>query len=165
MIPERGSSPAGQRASLLARTNVEAHQAGVPVRRIHLVVTIDRFLVRLLDAVPSGSWVVKGGYANQLRQPDDARFTEDLDLKIEAEIEAATGLPAAGFAIDLCDDFGYEAAAAATPLQGPPGGGADHRIHDESASSGTFSAGGSSWRLRDLAPSTRRAALRSRFRA
>jgi hypothetical protein len=103
--------------------NVEAHQAGVPVRRIHLVVAIDRFLARLLDAVPSGSWVVKGGYANQLRRPDNARFTEDLDLKIEAAIEAATGLLAAGFAIDLGDDFDYEAAAAAVPLQGPPGGG------------------------------------------
>jgi hypothetical protein len=66
---------------------------------------------------------VKGGYANQLRRPDNARFTEDLDLKIEAAIEAATGLLAAGFAIDLGDDFDYEAAAAAVPLQGPPGGG------------------------------------------
>ena len=101
----------------------EARRAGVPVRRIHLVVAIDRFLARLLEAVPPGSWVVKGGYANQLRRPDEARFTDDLDLKIEAEIEEATGLLAAGFAIDLGDDFGYEVAAAATPLQGPPGGG------------------------------------------
>lgn len=29
-----------------------------------------------------------------------ARFTEDLDLKIEAAIEAASELPAAGFAVD-----------------------------------------------------------------
>jgi len=101
----------------------EARRAGVPVRRIHLVVAIDRLLARLLEAVPPGSWVVKGGYANQLRRPEEARFTEDLDLKIEAEIEEATGLLAAGFAIDLGDDFGYEAATAATPLQGPPGGG------------------------------------------
>ncbi len=101
----------------------EARRAGVPVRRIHLVVAIDRLLARLLDGPPPGSWVVKGGYANQLRRPDEARFTEDLDLKIEATIEEATGLLAAGFAIDLGDDFGYEAAAAATPLQGPPGGG------------------------------------------
>jgi len=101
----------------------EARRAGVPVRRIHLVVAIDRLLARLLEAVPPGSWVVKGGYANQLRRPEEARFTEDLDLKIEAEIEEATGLLAAGFAIDLGDDFGYEVAAAATPLQGPPGGG------------------------------------------
>ena len=103
--------------------NGEARRAGVPVHRIHLVVAIDRFLARLLDAAPHGSWVVKGGHANQLRRPDEARSTEDLDLRIEAAIEEATGLLAAGFAIDLGDDFGYEAAAAAAPLLGRPGGG------------------------------------------
>ena len=103
--------------------NGEARRAGVPVHRIHLVVAIDRFLARLLDAAPHGSWVVKGGHANQLRRPDEARSTEDLDLRIEAAIEEATGLLAAGFAIDLGDDYGYEAAAAAAPLLGRPGGG------------------------------------------
>ena len=103
--------------------NNEARNAGVPVRRIHLVVAIDRFLARLLDAVPPGAWVVKGGYANQLRRPEAARFTDDLNLKIEAAIEEAPALLAAGFAIDLGDDFSYEATGPAAPLQGPPGGG------------------------------------------
>ncbi len=58
--------------------------------RIHLVVAIDRFLARLLAAVSPGSWVVKGGYANQLRRPDQARFTEDLDAY---ESVAAFGAP------------------------------------------------------------------------
>lgn len=107
----------------MVRMNGEAKRAGVPVRRIHLVVAIDRFLARLLAAVPAGSWVVKGGYANQLRRPDHARFTDDLDLKIEAAIEEAPALLAAGFAVDLGDDFSYESGAVAAPLQGPPGGG------------------------------------------
>jgi len=68
-----------------------ARGAGVVPRRIHLTLAIDRLLVRLLDAAP-GRWVVKGGYANQLRRPDDARFTEDLDLRIEAAIETAPEL-------------------------------------------------------------------------
>lgn len=101
----------------------EARRSGVAARRIHLVVAIDRFLARLLAAVSPGSWVVKGGYANQLRRPDQARFTEDLDLRIEAAIKEAPELLAAGFATDLGDDFSFEAAAAAAPLQGPPGGG------------------------------------------
>jgi len=103
--------------------NSQARSSGVPVRRIHLVVAIDRFLARLLAAVPPGSWMVKGGYANQLRRPDAARFTDHLDLKIEAAIEEAPALLAAGFATDLGDDFGFEAASPAAPLQGPPGGG------------------------------------------
>jgi predicted nucleotidyltransferase component of viral defense system len=99
-----------------------ARGAGVVARRIHLVVAIDRLLARLLAAAP-GRWVVKGGYANQLRRPDDARFTEDLDLKIDAAIETAPELLASGFEVDLGDDFSYEVATSPAPLEGPPGGG------------------------------------------
>jgi predicted nucleotidyltransferase component of viral defense system len=99
-----------------------ARETGVVPRRIHLVVAIDRLLDRLLQAAP-GQWVVKGGYANQLRRPDDARFTEDLDLKIDAAIETAPELLASGFAVDLGDDFSYEVAKSPGPLEGPPGGG------------------------------------------
>jgi predicted nucleotidyltransferase component of viral defense system len=99
-----------------------AREAGVVPRRIHLVVAIDRLLVRLFHAAP-GHWVVKGGYANQLRRPGDARFTEDLDLRIDAAIEIAPELLASGFAVDLSDDFSYEVASSPTSLEGPPGGG------------------------------------------
>jgi hypothetical protein len=78
--------------------------------------------VRLLQAAP-GQWVVKGGYANQLRRPGDARFTEDLDLKIDAAIETAPELLASGFAVDLGDDFSFEVVTPPGPLEGPPGGG------------------------------------------
>lgn len=64
----------------------EARDAGVVARRTHLVIAIDRLLTRLLTGAP-GRWVVKGGYANQLRRPDDARLTEDLDPRIDAAIE------------------------------------------------------------------------------
>jgi Nucleotidyl transferase AbiEii toxin, Type IV TA system len=118
----RGGSPAGRRASLLVRMSNAAGEAGVVPRRIYLVVAIDRLLVRLLQAAP-GQWVVKGGYANQLRRPDDARFTEDLDLKMDAAIETAPELLASGFAVDLGDDFSYEVASSPASLEGPPGGG------------------------------------------
>jgi predicted nucleotidyltransferase component of viral defense system len=95
-----------------------ARDAGFVARRIHLVVAIDRLLARLLEAAPE-QWVVKGGYANQLRRPDDARFTEDLDLKIDAAIEMAPELLASGFAVDLSDDFSYEVASSPVPLDRP----------------------------------------------
>jgi hypothetical protein len=103
--------------------SAEARVAAVPAQRIHLVVAIDRLLARLLLAAPRGSWVVKGGYANQLRRPDHARFTEDLDLRIGTRIEEAPLYLAAALAVDLGDGFGYETATAAAPLDGPPGGG------------------------------------------
>ena len=101
----------------------EAKRAGVVPRRIHLVVAIDRLLARLLVSAPAGSWVVKGGFANQLRRPGDARFTEDVDLRVDSTIERANDLMAAAFATDLDDLFAYEAPVAATSLGGPPGGG------------------------------------------
>jgi hypothetical protein len=117
-----GRTPAGRRTSLLVRITSVAHEAGVVPRRIHLVVAIDRLLVRLLQAAP-GQWVVKGGYANQLRRPNYARFTEDLDLRIDAAIETAPELLASGFGVDLGDDFSYDVASSPAPLEGPPGGG------------------------------------------
>jgi len=81
-------------ARLLARINREAKNVGVPARRIQLVIAIDRLLARFLVAAPATSWVIKGGFANQLRRPDDARFTEDIDLRIAAAIDAAPMLVA-----------------------------------------------------------------------
>ena len=122
MTKATGGTAAGRRTSLLVRVTNAARDSGVIARRIHLVVAIDRLLARLLLAAP-GQWVVKGGYANQLRRPDDARFTEDLDLKIDAAIEMAPELLASGFAVDLDDDFTFEVASSPAPLAGPPGGG------------------------------------------
>jgi hypothetical protein len=119
---QRGTTPAGRRASLLAGMAGEARESGVVARRIHLVVAIDRLLVRLVDAAP-GAWVVKGGYANQLRRPDTARFTEDLDLRLDATIESAPVLLASALAVDAGDDLAYAVMTAPSPLDGPPGGG------------------------------------------
>ena len=116
MTATTGGTPAGRRTSLLVRMGNTARDAGVVARRIHLVVAIDRLLTRLLRGAP-GRWVVKGGYANQLRRPGDARFTEDLDLRIDAAIETAPELLASGFGVDLADDFSYEVATAPTPLE------------------------------------------------
>ena len=100
MTATTGGTPAGRRTSLLVRMGNEARDSGFVARRIRLAVAIDRLLARLLTGAP-GRWVVKGGYANQLRRPDDARFTEDLDIKIDAAIETASELLASGFGVDL----------------------------------------------------------------
>ncbi|MBI3745230.1 MAG: hypothetical protein HY264_01640 [Chloroflexi bacterium] len=78
------------------------------------MLAIDRLLVRLLAAAP-GRWVVIGGYANQPRRPNDARFTENLGLKIDAAIETAPELLASGFASDLADDHSYDVALRPAP--------------------------------------------------
>jgi predicted nucleotidyltransferase component of viral defense system len=115
----------GRREALLARMrNVAREVTGAePVRRVHLTIAMDRFLVRLLATTPWGTWVLKGGYANQLRHPSEARFTEDVDLRIDAEIDVATGMIATAIAHSLDDAFAYELPAPPRELLGPPGGG------------------------------------------
>lgn len=108
---------------LLSRIKREASKASVAPHEIQLVVAIDRLLARLLVPPPKGSWVVKGGFANRLRRPEDARFTEDIDLRISSTIEGAPGLISNAFAIDLGDLFSYDQPSPPSELQGPPGGG------------------------------------------
>ena len=114
----------GQRASLLARMRNLAREApgSEPARRVQLTVAMDRFLARLLATTAWGSWILKGGYANQLRAPSKARFTQDVDLKIDAPLDQARAILAAAASTDLADLFSYQVGAP-KPLLGPPGGG------------------------------------------
>lgn len=119
------STPLGRRASLLARMrNVAVTTPGTePARRVQLTLAIDRYLARLLGTTDWGSWVLKGGYANQLRAPAVARFTQDVDLKLEAPLEDAGDILSRAATTDLSDDLSYEFASGPQPLIGPPGGG------------------------------------------
>ena len=114
----------GQRASLLAKMRNLAREApgSEPARRVQLTVAMDRFLARLLATTAWGSWILKGGYANQLRAPSKARFTQDVDLRIDAPLGEARAILATAAATDLSDLFSYQVGAP-RPLSGPPGGG------------------------------------------
>jgi hypothetical protein len=115
----------GQRASLLARMrNVAASAPGTdPARSVQHTLAIDRYLARLLATTEWSSWVLKGGYANQLRAPAEARFTQDVDLKLDAPLADAQGILARAASTDLTDLFSFEFAAQPQSLTGPPGGG------------------------------------------
>ena len=119
------TSPLARRSSLLARMrNVAASVSGTdPARRVQLTLAMDRYLARLLATTDWGSWVLKGGYANQLRAPAEARFTQDVDLKLDALLGDTTVILARAAATDLDDLFSYEFASSPQPLIGPPGGG------------------------------------------
>ncbi len=132
----------GRRQALLARMRDVAREAtgDEPVRRVHLTIAIDRFLVRLLATTPWGTWVLKGGYANQLRHPGEARFTEDVDLRIDAGIDAASGMVEAAIGHVLDDSFTYELPASPRRLPGPPGGGPRSGLPSTTCAATTVSA-------------------------
>jgi predicted nucleotidyltransferase component of viral defense system len=124
-VTDQRAQAAGRRASLIARMRAVANglPGSPPVHRVHTIVAIDRLLQRLLRATDWGTWIVKGGYANQLRSPRTARTTEDVDLAIDGAIETATDMLAEAFRVDLDDGLAFELAGAPRALAGPPGGG------------------------------------------
>src|SRR5579864_4514680 len=83
---ERGSSPAGFRAQLLARLRNQAQAANVAAQRLQQRVAFERFLARL---GPSGEWVLKGGFALELRYGWGSRPTRDIDLRVGADLDAS----------------------------------------------------------------------------
>lgn len=66
--PARGSTPAGFRDQLLQRLQTRARQEQVTVQRLQSRVAFERFLARIAD--DCGEWVLKGGFALELRCRD-----------------------------------------------------------------------------------------------
>jgi hypothetical protein len=91
----------------------------MPLVHLRKLVAFDRFLIRLVHTQPD-NWVLKGGYALQLRLGDRARTTKDIDLLAkEQENKIYPALQAAGF-LDLGDWFSYEVAQAIeSAIEGP----------------------------------------------
>lgn len=78
-----GTAPAFRRA-LEDRLKVRAGGHGARIARDRKRVAFDRFLARLVE-VAAGEWVLKGGFALDLRLEDRARSTKDIDLAWHAD--------------------------------------------------------------------------------
>ncbi len=117
---ERGRTPAGFRAQLLQRLRNEALRTGLPPQRLQQQIAFERLLARLaLDR----EWVLKGGFALQLRYGLRARPTRDVDLRTPREPTAALDrLRQATAAAPSTDHFSFEFGEVAQELQGAPGG-------------------------------------------
>jgi len=71
------------------------------------MVVFDRFLARLLEYQPD-QWVLKGGYALQLRLGERARTTKDMDLHMVSNMEEIHQVLRRAGGIDLGDWFTFE---------------------------------------------------------
>ena len=120
-------SGAAFRRALEDRLRKTSLEIGTPLVRLRKMVAFDRFLARLFSHEPD-QWVVKGGFALQLRLGDRARTTKDIDLLTMSEVqEIFPHLRAAG-AKDLGDWFAFEVMA--TPLTNIDDiGGLRYRLH------------------------------------
>lgn len=119
------------RQALDARLRAVANERSVQIQGLRLKVAIERLLARLFQE-PEPPWLLKGGYAMELRFRPRARTTRDLDLTLRdpADPEALPGrlvevhetlMDAGGR--DLDDFFAFTIPPARNELTAAPGGG------------------------------------------
>ena len=70
------------RTSLEERLKQLAGTSGAPISSLRLKVVIERLLARLF-AASDPPWLLKGGYAMELRYRPRARTTKDIDLSVK----------------------------------------------------------------------------------
>jgi len=118
------------RTALEERLKRVAREEGVDLQRLRRQVAFDRFLARLFP-VAGAEWILKGGYAMELRF-QTARATRDLDFTVRtARSSSGDGLVKqlqdAG-AKDAGDFFHYRTGDAMMDLDGAPYGGARYPV-------------------------------------
>jgi hypothetical protein len=117
---ERGRTPAGFRTQLLQRLRNEALRAGIPAQRLQQCVAFERLLARLPH---DGTWILKGGFALQLRYGLHARPTRDVDLRTSQDPATALDrLRRTVAATTVADNFSFEFGEVVQEMQGAPGG-------------------------------------------
>jgi hypothetical protein len=83
--PHRYATAAAFRIALEARLKSLAQAEGVDLQRLRRQVSFDRLLAPLFSE-PKAPWLLKGGYAMELRLRS-ARTTKDIDLSLPGEVE------------------------------------------------------------------------------
>lgn len=102
----------------LRRLSLESNTS---LSRLRKLVAIDRLLARMVAADP-GLWIVKGGYALEMRLGARARTTRDVDAAVRVPLGEAPGhLIAAAARLD--DWFEFEVGGADEAATGAPQGG------------------------------------------
>lgn len=129
-MPRSFSTPAAFKASLEARLKAVAQQRGIPINTLRLKLVIERLLARLF-AVSDPPWLLKGGYAMELRYRPRGRTTRDIDLTCSS-VEKTLDLRLAAVREklqdaaerDMDDYLTYRIEAPSSELTGAPLGGA-----------------------------------------
>lgn len=121
------ASPAAFRSALNTRLRAQAAQAGTELSRLQRQLAYERFLTRLFTLVGE-TWILKGGYALELRLGGRARATRDLDFSAPGGTDLLDTLQDAA-EHDLGDHFRFTVQAPdGGHLAGPPEGGQRFRV-------------------------------------
>lgn len=80
--PKQYQTATAFRRALEDRLKNMTESEGVPLDRLRRRVSFDRLLARLFDRSKQPLWLLKGGYALELRFQNIARATKDIDFSI-----------------------------------------------------------------------------------
>ncbi len=123
------ATAAGFRQALEDRLRTEAGKRSVPINDLRQKLVMERLLARLF-AAPDAPWLLKGGYAMDLRYRPNARTTRDLDLSASADdselavrLETLRERLQEAAEIDTGDYLVFRIGASKGELPGPPLGG------------------------------------------
>ena len=121
------TSPRALRQALEERLKTISRQEGTDFQRLCRQIAFDRLLARLVSE-PMGDWILKGGYAMELRFVR-ARSTRDLDftLRVGNTESALDHLQRAG-AREIGDFFSFRVGEAMMDLDAAPYGGARYPV-------------------------------------
>jgi len=138
----RYASAAALRRALLDRLRNQSLETVRPIHALLAMVLMERFLARLF-VVEHPPWLLKGGYALELRYPLHARTTRDLDLSIcrssrdgvRASLDGVHAALVERAGVDLGDFLRFEVHAARKELTAAPFGGATYPVQAQLGSS------------------------------
>ena len=125
------ASPTAFRRALEDRLKQKARTEGLDFQRLMREVSFDRLLARLF-ARKDAAWILKGGYALELRMKE-ARATKDIDLALRHSLGTQEDVPlkaailkalSESAARDLGDFFSFNIGEAMLDLDAAPYGGA-----------------------------------------
>jgi len=129
-VTNRYPTAAAFRQALEDRLRSEAAKRGVPINDLRQKLVMERLLARLFMA-PDAPWLLKGGYAMDLRYRPNARSTRDLDLtasavesELSARLDSLRDRLQDAAATDASDFLNFRIGAPKGELPGPPLGGA-----------------------------------------
>jgi len=130
-------TPAALRRALEDRLLAAVRRDGGDIQRLRRQAAFDRLLCRLFHD-PNAPWVLKGGYAMELRIRA-ARTTRDVDLAIRNlptkkwDDAAIRSLLESAAGIDLQDGFEFAIGAPTMDLEAAPDGGSRYPIEAQMA--------------------------------
>ena len=135
MSVRRFEDPTAFRQSLEERLRQVADARGVAVNSLRLKLLMERLLARLF-AAPDAPWLLKGGYAMELRFHPRARTTKDLDLACSSSlVPSARGQKDAirerlqdAAALDLGDFLVFRIGEPTRGIEAAPEGGARYPV-------------------------------------